>query len=181
MSSSMGTVSSASVLPRAEATLPVTSAASRHCCFLIGDECFAVPAEAVAEVLRDGRITRVPRAPEAVIGLVHLRGRIVPVIDMQRYLGLSAAAAARTHLVIRFQDDWYSLLVDEMLDVIEVDERHVEPCARPAGEGAEDAVRGTFAAQTRLVHVLDPHRIIQALARQRDQSLQRHGAFHGSV
>jgi len=157
------------------------AAASRHCCLLVGDECFAVPAEAVAEVLRDGRITRVPRAPEAVIGLVHLRGRIVPVVDMQRHLGLAVTTTARTHLVIRFQDDWYSLLVDEMLDVIDVEEGRVEPCGRASVEGPEEPVRGTFAGPTRLVHILDPHRIVLALARQREQSLQRHGAFHGSV
>lgn len=155
----------------------------RHCCFLVGGDCFAVPAEYVAEVLRDGRITRVPRAPDAVIGLVHLRGRIVPVIDMLRHLGLAAAAAptSRTHLVIRLQDDWYSLLVDEMLDVVEVNERRVEPCSRPVAEAAEHSVRGTFAGSSRLVHILDPQRIVLALVRQRDQSLQRHGAFHGTV
>ncbi len=178
MSRALGTANPLVKRARADAGV---APAIRHCCFLVGDECFSVPAESVAEVLRDGRITRVPRAPDAVIGLVHLRGRIVPVVDMQRHLGLTATTAARTHLVIRFQDDWYSLLVDEMLDVIEVDESRVEPCARSAVEGAEDSVRGTFAGPTRLVHVLDPHRIVLALARQREQSLQRHGAFHGSV
>jgi purine-binding chemotaxis protein CheW len=150
---------------------------------MVGGACFAVPAECVAEVLRDSRVTRVPRAPEAVVGLVHLRGRIVPVVDMRRHLGLAAVAApaALTHLVIRLQDDWYSLLVDEMLDVVVVDELCVEPHARPAGEAADDPVRGTFAGPACLIHILDPHRIIQALARQRDQFLQRHGAFHGSV
>lgn len=149
---------------------------------MVGGECFAVPAEYVAEVLRDSRITRVPRAPDAVVGLVHLRGRIVPVVDMRRHLGLAdAALPTPTHLVIRIQGDWYSLLVDEMRDVVAVDERCVEPCVRPATDAAEDAVRGTFTGPSCLIHILDPSRIVLALARQRDQSLQRHGAFHGGV
>jgi purine-binding chemotaxis protein CheW len=152
-----------------------------HCCFLVGGDCFAVPSANVAEVLRDSRITRVPHAPEAVLGLLHLRGRIVPVIDMRRRLGVATAApsAARTHVVVRLDDDWYSLLVDEMLDVIEVAEDLIEHPSRPAADSPHDAVSGVFAGPGRLVHFLDPKRIVQLPVRQREQSLQRQGATHG--
>lgn len=162
--------------------MSTTAAQRRHCCFLVGGECFAVPAECVAEVLRDSRMTRVPRAPQDVVGLVHLRGRIVPVVDMRRHLGVTGmtASTAVTHLVICVQDDWYSLLVDEMRDVVAVDERFIEPCARAATEAAGDTVHGTFAGPSCLIHILDPHRIVLALSQQRDQSLHRHGALHGS-
>ena len=152
-----------------------------HCCFLVGGDCFAVPSADVAEVLRDNRITRVPHAPEAVLGLLHLRGRIVPVIDMRRRLGFQPAApsAARPHVVVRLQDDWYSLLVDEMLDVIEVPEDQIEHPSRPMADTPHDAVSGVFAGQGRLVHFLDPQRIVQLPLRQREQSLQRQGATHG--
>ena len=154
---------------------------TRHCCFLVGSDCFAVASAAVAEVLRDGKIACVPHAPEAVIGLIHLRGRIVPVIDMRRRLGLTAAApsAHRTHLVIRLHDDWYSLLVDEMLDVIEVPEDRIEHPSRPVADTPHDAVIGAFAGQGRLVHVLDPQRIVQLTVRQREQSPHKQGATHG--
>ena len=156
---------------------------TRYCCFLVGSDCFAVASAGVAEVLRDGKIARVPHAPDAVIGLIHLRGRIVPVIDMRRRLGLTAAepAAGRTHLVLRLQDDWYSLLVDEMLEVIEVPDHDVEHPSRPAFESAHDAVTGVYADAGRLVHFLDPQRIVHALARQREPIFQRQGASHGGL
>jgi purine-binding chemotaxis protein CheW len=156
---------------------------TRHCCFLVGDDCFAVSSTGVTEVLRDGRITRVPHAAEAVIGLLHLRGRIVPVIDMRRRLGVigTASNASRTHLVIRLHDDWYSLLVDEMLDVIEVPEHQIEHPSKPSADSANDAVTGVFADDGRLIYFLDPQRIVQPLARQREQFLQRQGAPHGTV
>ena len=151
-----------------------------HCCFLVGDDCFALPSADVAEVLRDSRITQVPHAPEAVLGLLHLRGRIVPVIDMRRRLGFpdAASSAARTHVVVRLQDDWYSMLVDEMLDVIEVPQDRIEHPSRPVADTPHDAVIGVFAGQGRLVHFLDPQRIVQLPVRQREQSLQRQGATH---
>jgi purine-binding chemotaxis protein CheW len=156
---------------------------TRHCCFLVGSDCFAVASAAVAEVLRDGKIARVPHAPEAVIGLIQLRGRIVPVIDMRRRLGLTAAApsAHRTHLVIRLHDDWYSLLVDEMLDVIEVAEHAIEHPSKPAADTTHDAVDGVYADAGRLVHFLDPQRIVHSLSRQREPFLQRQGASHGGI
>jgi len=156
---------------------------TRYCCFNVGANCFAVASTGVAEVLRDGTITRVPHAPEAVVGLIHLRGRIVPVIDMRRRLGLAAATSPHrgTHLVLRLQDDWYSLLVDEMLEVIEVSDYDIEHPSRAASESAYDAVTGVYADEGRLVHFLDPQRIVHALARQREPLLHRQGASHGSL
>ena len=160
---------------------------ARHCCFLVGGDCFAVPSAAVAEVLREGRLTRVPLAADAVVGLVHLRGRIVPVVDLRRRLGIapSDSSPPRTHLVVALDDDWYSLLVDEMLDVVEVPADAIEPAAHAsAHQTAEphgDAVVGVFAGPERLVHFLDPQRIIQALGRQRDSFLSKQGTSHGGA
>ena len=163
--------------------MPVQPHDARYCCFVVGSDCFAVASIGVAEVLRDGKIARVPHAPEAVIGLIHLRGRIVPVIDMRRRLGLTATEppAGRTHLVIRLHDDWYSLLVDEMLEVIAVADHDIEQPSRAAPESAYDAVTGVYADAGRLVHFLDPQRIVQALARHREPFLNRQGASHGGI
>lgn len=160
---------------------PSSDTATRHCCFLVGDECFAVPSASVAEVIRDSRLTRVPKAPESVLGLLHLRGRIVPVIDMRRRLGFSAGPenAGRTHLVLLLNDDWYSLMVDEMLDVVEVPAERIEQPAKPAADSPHDAVSGVFAGPGRLVHFLDPQRIVGGLGRQREQVFHRQGASHG--
>ena len=164
-------------------TTPIRSQRGRYCCFVVGSDCFAVASIGVAEVLRDGKLTRVPHAPEAVIGLVHLRGRIVPVIDMRRRLGLPAAESSigGTHLVLSLLDEWYSLLVDEMLDVIEVADDAIEPPSRAASESSHDAVAGVYADADRLVHFLDPQRIVQSLVRQREPFLQKQGASHGGI
>lgn len=139
----------------------------RVCGFLVADVCFAVDAAVLAEVLRAGRLTAVPLAGPAIAGLLHLRGRIVPAIDMRRCLGFPDAdpAAARTHLVLRVQEDWYSLLVDDMLDVVEIPAGRVEQPTKPVA-GAE-AVTGVYAGHDRLMHLLDPLRVVQGLARPR--------------
>ena len=90
------------------------SSPHRCCTFRVGDACFAVPADGVVEVLRGGQLTRVPKAPAGILGLVHLRGRIVPVVDPAGTLGIDRPLPERaTHLVIALEDDWYGLVIDE--------------------------------------------------------------------
>lgn len=151
------------------------------CEFRVGGHSFAIDSEGVAEVLHSAALTPVPLAPEAIVGLLHLRGRIVPVIDMRRRLELSAApgAAAPAHLVVRRAEDWYSLLVDEVLDVHAIPRAGIEPHASSVGDAAADAVTGVFACPDRLIHILDPERVVQAIHRQRTPPLVRHGVTHG--
>ncbi len=154
------------------------------CTFRIGDACFAVPADGVVEVLRGGRPTRVPLAPDGILGLLHLRGRIVPVIDPATHLGVSRKIPERpTHLVIALQDDWYGLVIDEMLDVVEIPQDRIEQpttsAAEGSGGGPGEALAGVFAAPDRLVHLLDIQRMIQSFVRQRPQALERQATSHG--
>lgn len=161
---------------------PSVAPPRRWCTFLLGEACFAVDAAGVVEVLKGRRLTPVPLAAPGVLGLVHLRGRIVPVIDPAARLAVvrTVPTPRGSHLVIEAGDDWYGLLVDEMLDVIEIPPERVE---RPTAGGEE--VAGTFAAERRLVHLLDPERMIHSLVRQPAQarpaapSLERPGGIHG--
>ncbi len=56
---------------------------------LAGEE-YAVPVEAVREIIRTQRTTRVPRSPSSLLGVTALRGRILPIFDLRGRLGLSA-------------------------------------------------------------------------------------------
>lgn len=150
--------------------MATTTAVVRHCTFRVGSHCLAIDAEAVAEVLTARPVTRVPLAPATVVGLIHRRGRIVPILDPAIRLGLptSAERPNATHLVLRLgDDDWYGLLVDEVLDVIDVPAAAVE---RPAATDGESPLIGIFAAAGQLVHVLDFRRMIQTPLRPRPQS-----------
>ena len=151
----------------------------RACTFRVGADCFAVPADGVVEVLRSAALARVPLAPEAILGLLQLRGRIVPVLDPAVRLGVARPASCPQSicLVITLADDWYGLAIDEMLDVVEIPVERIEQPTASAGDG--DAVTGIFAATDRLVHLLDPERMIQLSARPRPQSPERHGVPHG--
>ncbi|MFM8985120.1 MAG: chemotaxis protein CheW [Planctomycetia bacterium] len=155
------------------------AAAIRACTFRVGGDCFAIDAEHVTEVIREGHLAHVPLAPEGVLGLVHLRGRIVPIIDLAGRLGIARAAArgTGTHLIVEAEADRYGLRVDEMLDTIDIPADRIEHPTDAAR--SHEAVIGVFAAAERLVHLLDPDRMIQSLVRPRTTTPARHGAPHG--
>lgn len=79
---------------------PAPAAVIRSCTFRVGDDCFALDADRVTEVIRAGHVARVPLAPEGLLGLVHLRGRIVPIIDLAGRLGISRTGGPGTHLIV---------------------------------------------------------------------------------
>src|SRR5690606_23140614 len=57
--------------------------------FMVGDEEFAIPILSVQEINRMMQITRVPQSPPFVEGVINLRGKIIPVMDLRKRFGLS--------------------------------------------------------------------------------------------
>ena len=70
----------------------------RCCTFLIENTCFAVEADCVTEVLQRGVINNVPLASPAISGLLNLRGRIVPAIDLRIFLEFPPAPHTIKHI-----------------------------------------------------------------------------------
>jgi chemotaxis signal transduction protein len=102
------------------------------------------------------------------------------VVDPAATLGIDRVPPERaTHLVITLQDDWYGLVIDEMLDVVEIPVDAIEQATASIGEAGSDALTGVFAAPERLVHLLDPQRMIHSLMRPKPQAPERQGVSNG--
>ncbi len=97
-----------------------TTMPSQLCTFRVSDAWCGVDVRAVQEVVLVRGITRVPLAPDAVRGLINLRGQIVTVIDLRRRLGFSHQQAAHHGVVICHDGHVVGLLVDEIGDVVDV-------------------------------------------------------------
>ena len=98
------------------------------CTFLLDEMLFGIDVMNVQEVIRYQEMTAVPLASSVVRGLINLRGQIVTAIDLRARLGLPRARRGRApmNVVVRTDDGVVSLLVDEIGDVLEVDERSYE-------------------------------------------------------
>jgi purine-binding chemotaxis protein CheW len=131
----------------------------RHVLFRSGGERFALPLEAVAEVVPPAAaFAYVPRAPPAVVGDMNVRGRVVAVVEMAALLGLPAAReGAGQVLVLDRERRTLGFLVDEVLGV--------EPVGEPDRAGEGPPVRGLATARGAPGAVLDPGALAEAARR----------------
>jgi|SRR5208282_1632829 purine-binding chemotaxis protein CheW len=134
----------------------------QFCTFFLDGHFFGVPVQRVQEVIRYQEMTRVPLVPQVVRGLINLRGQIVTAIDLRRRLGMSERPADQLPLnvVVRTDDGAISLLVDEIGDVIEVEEKTFEQPPETLQGMAREMIRGVHKLPDRLLLVLDTERAV---------------------
>lgn len=132
------------------------------CTFQLDGLCFGVDVRHVQEVLRHQPMTRVPLAPRAVEGLLNLRGRIVPALDLRRRLALRerGSDARPVNVVVVTEAGAVSLLVDEIGDVVPVDESCFEAPPATVRGAVRELIRGACKRDEGLVLVLDVARTI---------------------
>jgi purine-binding chemotaxis protein CheW len=93
--------------------------------FVLEGATYALPIERVREIVRPRALTPMPHVPDAVLGVLSLRGEIVQVIDARRRLGLASVPPERASRVIVMtseRGDVTGLLVDGVREVLRVDE-----------------------------------------------------------
>ena len=97
--------------------------------FSIDEEEFGVNILKVQEIIRIMEITRVPRSPEFVEGVINLRGRVIPIVDLRRRFGLAAIAHDKDTriIVIELNSLVVGFIVDAVSEVLRIPADTVEP------------------------------------------------------
>jgi purine-binding chemotaxis protein CheW len=130
--------------------------------FVLDREEYGVDVRQVQEIRRVGEITAVPRAPKFVRGVINLRGRILPVLDLKRKLGLGDVALQRNAriVVVRTADRVLGLLVDGASQVLKVPVSRVEPPPEEVVERGGDYIRAVAKLDDRLIILIDLARVL---------------------
>ncbi len=142
------------------------SAQQQFCTFYIQGLLFGVEVQTVQEVIRHLDMTGVPLAPDVVAGLINLRGQIVTAIDLRRRLGVCDRQQGELpmNVVVRTSDGAVSLLVDEIGDVVEVEEKNFEEAPDTLASKSRELIRGVYKLDTGLLLVLDTQRSVNISA-----------------
>lgn len=124
------------------------------------DEYFAFDVADVAEVLPYSEPVRMPRAPKFLVGLVEVRGVMLPVVDLRLRAELSAANQPRHVLAIRLGERFIGALVDEVCEVYSAEEASVGSVASLGDKLDAQYVRRALRWGQRLVPVMDAARLL---------------------
>ena len=125
--------------------------------FALGDERYGLEIAAVYEIIRPQPITAVPQAPASVVGVINLRGRIIPVVDLRFRFGLpDAVAGPGSRIVVcEANADRVGLMVDGVSEVLMVPEEAIEPTPEVAVGPGTDHVRGVAKLEDQMIILLD--------------------------
>lgn len=130
--------------------------------FRVGREDFGVDVKKVEGVISMVDVTRMPRAPEYVEGIINLRGQIVAVVDLATRLGIEAGERGHTTriVVVEAQDVKVGLIV-ESPEVINVDRDDIEASPTIASSDVNSSfIRGVVKLGERLLILLDVDRVL---------------------
>lgn len=141
--------------------------------FGIDGEEFGVDILSVKEIIRMVEVTKVPKSPDFVEGVINLRGRIIPIIDLRKRFGLGA----RDHdketriIVVEISGMTVGFIVDSVSEVLRIPADTVEP-PPPVVSGIEaDYISGVGKLEDRLLILLELNRIMTAAERKLLQKL----------
>jgi purine-binding chemotaxis protein CheW len=130
------------------------------CC--VGHEEFAIDILSVQEIIRMVDVTRVPKAPAFVEGVINLRGRIIPVLDLRRRLGMAdvGRTAQSRIVVVNVHHLIVGLIVDSVSEVLRIPRSTIEtPPTLGTTVGAE-FIHGVGRIADRLLILLELNRLL---------------------
>ncbi len=130
--------------------------------FTIEGKTLGVDILKVQEILRMVEVTPFPRMPEFALGAINLRGRIVPVINLRRKLGLPDRApdAKTCNLLVRSGEQVIGFLVDEVSEVLDIPAGYIESPDQGPTWMRSDLFSGLGKLPGRLLVIINPDRLL---------------------
>ncbi len=129
--------------------------------FSLGNEVFALDISKVREVLELTTVSEIPRTPDFMRGVINLRGRAVPVVDMRLKLGMSPVEETVDTCIIilevQYDDEMLVLgaLVDSVREVIDMSAENIEPAPKMGAAIKADYIMGMGRQGDQFIIIVD--------------------------
>lgn len=129
----------------------------KYLVFQIGNETYGVPLLQVQEIRTYTPATRVPNAPEYVLGVINLRGNIIAVIDARTRFGLPPLPEEESTVIVVAQvnEKTFGLRLDSVSDVVDIPLDQVQPTPPIASEATQRFLSGVVQVGERVVILLN--------------------------
>ena len=123
---------------------------------------YGVPITKVQEIIPMANPTKLPQAPDFVEGIINLRGRIIPIIDLKKRfdMGASNITAESRSVVVEVEGQTVGIIVDEVSEVLRLATDSIEPPPAVVGGITSEYLTGVGKLQDRLLILLDMDKIL---------------------
>ena len=123
---------------------------------------YGVPITQVQEIITMTRPTQLPQAPDFVEGIINLRGRIIPIIDLRKrfQMGTSDITNDTRSVVVEVEGQTVGIIVDEVSEVLRLANSDIEPAPAIIGGITAEYLTGVGKIEGRLLILLDMNKIL---------------------
>ena len=130
--------------------------------FHLGKEEFAVPILQIQEINKIVEITRVPNSPPFVEGVINLRGKVIPIIDLRKRFNLPLTELGKLSriVVVNIADKNLGLIVDSVSEVLRLNTNSIEPPPTIVAGIDSDYIKGLGRIEDKIVILLDLNKIL---------------------
>ncbi len=130
--------------------------------FDLSTEAYGVDIGAVREIIRLQDITKVPRTPEFVEGVINLRSKVIPVVDLRKRFGLPAEEESKENriVVVDIGAQDIGVIVDAVTEVLRIATESVEPPASVIITADSEYLLGIAKLDSRLIILLDLEQVL---------------------
>jgi len=134
--------------------------------FQLGGESYGVDISQVREIVSRQKVTKVPRTPDYIEGVTNLRGRVIPVVDLKKRLGLPQGVTPGTKIAVAdVQGITVGMVVDGVSEVLRISGASVDHPSEVM-EGVDvDYIIGVAKVEERLIILLDLPKVLARMGR----------------
>ena len=142
--------------------------ATQHLTFKLDDEVFAIDISTVREVLEFSTVTKVPRTPDFMCGVINLRGGVVPVVDLRLKFGMAEAEKTVNTCIIIVevsvdgQSTVLGALADSVQEVHDFEADQIEPAPKIGTKLNTDFIRGMGKRDDQFIMILDIDKVFSS-------------------
>ena len=140
----------------------------QHLTFDLSGEELAVPVLNIREIIRYGKLTRMPMVPEFIEGVINLRGNVVPVINLSSKFGLKKNDADKRTCIIIMEVEMngdnviMGVVVDKVLQVIAIPDANIEPSPTLGANIQTNFIKGMARIEDGFIVILNISRVLSA-------------------
>jgi purine-binding chemotaxis protein CheW len=134
----------------------ITEAQTRQLvAFTLGDEEYGIPITLVQEIIRFTPPRPIPGSSVHVEGVINLRGRIIPVVDLKRRFGISSEAEDTKIVIVELAETTVGVIVDEVKEVITIDAETIESAPSGVASASTEYIDSVAKLDGRLLVILE--------------------------
>jgi len=132
--------------------------------YRIGNEEFGTDILKVREIIRTVVITKVPNSPDYIEGVINLRGKVIPIINLRTKLGVSAKENDYNTriIVVELRNTTIGFIVDSVSEVLRIPGNIIEPCPAIVSGINSEYITAVGKLQDKLLILLDMEKVLTA-------------------